>query len=184
MLEHTGTMEIRTQRLLLRRFREGDEAQMYQNYTSDPEVTKYLTWPPHKSQNVTRNYLSVILPEYESPDTYRWAIEYEGEVIGAIDAVDVDTQNENCEIGYCMGKAWWGMGIMTEALKAVLDFMFTQPVFYCVHARHDEMNTASGRVMAKAGMTYEGMLRARRKKESGYFGLCHYSITRKEFLAK
>jgi ribosomal-protein-alanine N-acetyltransferase len=184
MLEHTGTREIWTERLLLRRFREGDEVQMYRNYTSDPEVTKYLTWNPHKSQDVTRNYLSIILPEYESPDTYRWAIELKGEVIGAIDAVDMDTENENCEIGYCMGKAWWGKGIMTEALKAVIDFMFTVPGFYCVHARHDEQNPASGRVMAKAGMTYEGMLRARRKKEGAYYGLCHYSITRSEYPEK
>ena len=185
MLEHTGTREIRTHRLLLRRFREGDEADMYKNYTADPEVTKFLTWQPHKSIDVTRNYLSVVIPEYGSPDTYRWAIEWNGEVIGAIDAVDTDTPNENCEIGYCMGKAWWGKGIMTEALMAVIGFMFTAPGFYCVHARHDEMNVGSGRVMEKAGMTYEGMLRARRKAADGTFhGLRYYSITRSEYPEK
>lgn len=183
MLAHTGTKEIRTKRLLLRRFRAGDEVQMFKNYTSDPKVTEYLTWQAHQSVDATARYLSaVVLPAYDHPDTYRWAIEFEGEVIGAIDAVDVDTQNENCEIGYCMGKAWWGKGIMTEALQAVIRYMFAEPGFCCVHARHDEMNPASGRVMAKAGMKYEGMKRARRKSADGVCcGIATYSIARNEY---
>lgn len=185
MLEHTGTREIRTQRLLLRRFRMGDEIEMYKNYTADPEVTRYLTWKPHNSVEVTRNYLETILIAYDNADAYRWAIEFEGEVIGAIDTVDVDTPNENCEIGYCMGRRWWGEGMMTEALRAVVAYLLTVPGFNCVHARHTERNPASGRVMKKAGMTYEGLLRARRKTEDGlYDGLYHYSMTRNEYLEK
>ena len=60
----------------------------------------------------------------------------------------------SCEIGYVLGKAYWGRGIMTEALKTVLDFCFTQAGFQKVRARYASLNLASGRVMEKAGMSY------------------------------
>ena len=60
----------------------------------------------------------------------------------------------SCEIGYVLGKNYWGRGLMTEALKAVLDFCFTQAGFQKVKARYASLNLASGRVMEKAGMSY------------------------------
>ncbi|MGI6238410.1 MAG: GNAT family N-acetyltransferase [Christensenellales bacterium] len=183
MFEHKGTREICTARLILRRFRAGDHDAMYQNYTSDPAVARYVTWQKHESPAVTEAYLSTVLAHYESADAYRWAIEYAGELIGAIDAVKVDTANESCEIGYCMGSKWWGKGIMTEALRGVIGYLFTVPQFYCVHAYHHDQNPASGRVMEKAGMLFEGSLRARRKEKDGTFhALKHYSILHDEFM--
>ena len=75
-------------------------------------------------------------------------------MIGDISIVAIDENDSSCEIGYILGKNYWGRGLMTEALKAVLDFCFTQVGFQKVKARYASLNPASGRVMEKAGMSY------------------------------
>lgn len=180
-MKHVGTKEIRTQRLLLRRFREGDAPAMYRNYTSDALVSRFVTWPTHTSQEMTDGYLTWLLGEYEKENAYRWAIEFEGEIIGAIDLVRQDERNEVCEIGYCIGSRWWNRGIVTEALKAVIGYLFRETEYHCVTACHDTQNPASGRVMEKAGMREEGVLRARKKRADGtYSDLRYHSILREE----
>lgn len=183
MLEHAGTREIKTQRLLLRRLREDDAGAMYTNYASDSEVTRYLTWQAHKSIEVSRKYIAVLVSEYGDQDTYRWGVEFGGEIIGVIDVVDCDIKNSVCEIGYVIGKAWWGSGIMTEALKAVIHYLFTVPGFNCVCARHDVENIASRRVMEKAGMREEGVLRSRIHFSDGkYHDVMYHSLLRDEYM--
>ena len=66
----------------------------------------------------------------------------------------MNEHDSSCEIGYVLGKAYWGNGMMTEALKAILDFCFTQAEFQKVKARYASLNPASGRVMEKAEMSY------------------------------
>ena len=183
-MKSPGTQRLVTQRLVLRKFEIGDQAQMYANYTSDPEVTRYLTWDAHPSEEVTAQFLQYVLGKYESADTYEWAIEYEGTLIGSISVVNMSLEDEYCEVGYCIGKKWWGMGITTEALGAVLEFLFAQAGFNCVCARHDAANPASGRVMVKAGMRREGALRARKKhKDGNYHDVIYYSILKDEFIS-
>ena len=75
-------------------------------------------------------------------------------MIGDISIVEMDENDSSCEIRYVLGKYYWGRGMMTEALKAVLDFCFTQAVFQRVRARYASFNPASGRVMEKVGMSY------------------------------
>lgn len=89
-IRHTGTIEIETDRLILRRFRLSDAQNMFDNYTSRDKVTEYLTWYPHKSIKDTEEYLTnLVLPEYDKPNTYRWAIvlKENNQVIGCIDVV-------------------------------------------------------------------------------------------------
>ena len=180
-MNHLGTVELRTPRLLLRRFRQGDAEQMFRNYTSDDEVTRFLTWPTHTSEEGTQGYLDMVLAEYESEKTYRWAIVFEGEVIGCIDVVDMSERNERCEIGYCMGRKWWNRGIMTEALNAVMDFLFNRVGVYHIMARHATANPASGRVMQKCGMKPQGVLRAMDKIGDTFYDCAYYSILRDEY---
>ena len=73
-------------------------------------------------------------------------------MIGDISVVSQDSQKEMCEVGYILGKNFWGQGIMTEALKAVLHFLLLEVGFKEVQAKYVSLNPASGRVMAKAGM--------------------------------
>lgn len=74
MLTHKGTQTIQTDRLILRRAVLEDAEPMFRNWATDPEVTKYLTWPPHESVDVTRSLLERWTAEYENDDYYHWMI--------------------------------------------------------------------------------------------------------------
>ena len=157
-MKNIGTKEIVTDRLILRRFRRDDAPDMYKNWASDDEVTKYLTWPTHKNVDITDSVLTDWVNSYENDDYYQWAIvpKYVGEVIGSIGAVAVDSENEVVEIGYCIGKAFWHNGYASEALSALINFFMKEVHTKNVIAKHDVRNTRSGRVMERAGMTLVG----------------------------
>lgn len=108
-MKHLGTKTIETDRLILRRFQMEDAEKMYQNWASDPEVTKFLTWPTHESVEVTKKVLESWISDYEKPDDYQWcmALKESGEPIGSISVVAQNEKAESAEIGYCIGKAYW-----------------------------------------------------------------------------
>ena len=122
-MNKTGTQRLETHRLILRRYRIEDAEDMFSNWASDPEVTKYVTWPAHDSVAITEMVMKDWVEGYANPDRYNWAItlkEKGDDPIGNISAVHVFEKTESVEIGYCMGRAWWGKGVMAEALKAVI----------------------------------------------------------------
>ena len=185
MLKHIGTQKLETERLILRKFKEDDAVDMFKNWASDSEVTKYLTWSAHSTVEVSRQITDLWVSEYCNMEHYQWAIELKeiGEVIGSIGLVNIDNDNENCEIGYCMGKAFWGKGIMTEAFSEIINFLFKEIGFERLGARHDVDNPASGRVMEKSGLKYEGTLRKSCRDNKGNLVDCkYYSILKDEFL--
>ena len=156
-MEAIGTQILQTERLILRRFVESDAEAMFQNWASSAENLTYVSWDPHPDVEVTRNSIRNWVASYTNPNYYKWAIclkEKTEQVIGDISIVAMDENASCCEIGYILGKNYWGSGMMTEALKAVLDFCFTQAGFQKVRARYASLNPASGRVMEKAGMSY------------------------------
>ena len=168
-MNKAGTQRIETYRLILRRFRSEDAEDMYANWASDPEVTRFLTWPTHSSVDVTKAILSDWIPRYEDGGYFNWAMEYKdtGKVIGNISVVKLIESIDAAEIGYCMSRAYWGQGLMPEALRAVMDYLFDVVGLNRVAACHDANNPKSGRVMEKAGMKLEGILRAAGKNNLG-----------------
>ncbi|MBE5884406.1 MAG: GNAT family N-acetyltransferase [Lachnospiraceae bacterium] len=159
MLNHKGTKEIRTKRLLLRKYRMTDSEQMFKNYANDERVTTYLTWKAYEKVEDIKPFLEMSIQDYEKNSTYHWVIEYEGEVIGSISVMSVDNLRSNCEVGYCIGYDYWNKGITSEALAAVLQYLFDEVGMHRVLAKHDVDNPASGEVMKKCGMVYEGRFR-------------------------
>ncbi len=155
-IQHKGTVTIETLRLILRRFEEKDAADMFHNWAGDPEVCKYLSWGPYSSEEAARRRIKSWLDSYRRNNVYVWAMEYKnkGCVIGSISLEIADDQAESCEVGYCMGKEYWNQGIMTEALLAVMHYLFYEIGYLRIQAKHDVLNIASGRVMQKAGMEY------------------------------
>ena len=156
-MEHKGSKILKTQRLVLRPFRQSDAEEMFANWASDQEVTKFLTWTPHKNIEETRALLTEWEEESKREDTYHWAITLAGEVIGDIALVSV--RGENAVTGYCLCKRFWGKGIMTEAYREVLRFCFEEVGFHRIEATHFTENPASGKVMEKCGLKYEGTRR-------------------------
>ncbi len=159
-MKHLGTQRIETPRLILRPFSLEDGDAMYRNWASDPEVTKYLTWPTHESVEISRMVLADWVSHYEEENYYQWAIVPRelGQPIGSIAAVNVSDRVGKVEIGYCIGKKWWRKGIMTEALSQVIRFFLEDVGMNRVEACHDPCNPHSGAVMEKCGMQYEGTL--------------------------
>ncbi|MBP5405142.1 MAG: GNAT family N-acetyltransferase [Clostridia bacterium] len=153
-----GTKRIETERLILRPFEAEDAEAMYRNWASDPEVTKYLTWETHKSTEDSKAILSDWLAHYGEGDFFQWAIELKeiGEPVGSIGVVNFDESISAVEVGYCMSRAYWGQGIMPEALTAVMNFLFEEVSAERITAKHDVRNPKSGRVMQKVGMREVG----------------------------
>lgn len=182
-MEHRGTVDISTERLLLRRFVVGDAKPMLRNWASDPEVTHFLTWEPHASIDVTRALLEEWVRSYERLDFYQWAIVPHalGEPIGSISVVGIERAVSSAEIGYCIGRPWWHQGFTGEALVAVVDHMMREVGCGRVCAKHDARNPNSGLVMRHAGMSYEGTLRQAGASQAGIGDLCVYSILRSEW---
>lgn len=159
MLNHKGTKTIQTSRLLLRPFIPDDAQQMYENWASDPEVTRFLTWLPHKSADNTRALLEGWAKNYANPAYYNWVITMGGVCIGNASIVRQTDEDEVMEFGYCLGRQYWKMGLMSEAVSALTDFLFTEVGANRLVIRHALANPASGRVARKCGFTYEGTAR-------------------------
>jgi len=181
-MNKTGTQRIETHRLILRPFRMEDAEDMFRNWASDPEVTRFLTWPTHPAVEVSRQVLNGWIPQYEDGGFFNWAIEWKEnrQVIGNIAVVRLIEETETADIGYCMGRAYWGRGIMPEALRAVTDFLFDTVGVHRVTAYHDVKNPKSGRVMQKAGLKFEGILRGAGKNNQGICDEAHYGLLRSD----
>ena len=182
-MRHCGTQTIETERLLLRRFTLDDARAMYKNWASDPDVTKFLTWPAHSGIDVSKAVLEEWVSLYAEKNYYQWAIvlkEHGNDPIGSISAVRMDEEIDMVHIGYCLGKEWWRRGIMSEALKAVMDFFFDRVGANRVESRHDPRNPHSGMVMKKCGMKYEGTMRCSDKNNQGICDASWYALLKAE----
>lgn len=147
--------ELETSRLKLRHLRREDAQRIFDCWASDPEVTKYLTWNPHKDVSATEQIMDLWLKDYENADCYRYGIELKEEnaLIGMIDVVEY--RQGNPVIGYCSGRKYWNHGYMTEAFRAVIDELFSQGYETIVIEAVNE-NTGSNRVIQKAGFQLAG----------------------------
>lgn len=155
--------KLETERLLLRKMTEADLPALYA-YGRDPEVSKYVTWEQHRSLDDTRMYLDFVLHRYNNEQLAPWAIEHKesSEMIGTIDFVYWKPNQHIAEIGYALHREYWGKGIMTEAAKRIIQFGFEEMNLVRIEAVCLPENTGSFRVMEKAGLEYEGMLRKAR----------------------
>ena len=184
MLHHKGTKTIETERLILRQFTKGDAEAMYQNWASDDEVTKHLTWPTHESVEISQAVLADWTSHYAEADFFIWAIvlkENGPEPIGSISAVHISEKIDCAHMGYCMSRAHWRKGIMAEALTALIGFFFDEVGCNRIEADHDPNNPASGRVMQKAGMLHEGILRQAGRSNLGIIDVSRWAILRCDY---
>jgi len=184
-LNHTGTIQLETERLILRRTSISDAEQMYKNWASDPDVTKYLVWETHANIDVTREILTGWDEKYGNPDFYHWGIvEKESQqIIGTVGTHRLDEKHYSMELGYCMSRTYWGKGYMSEAVAAIIEYLFNTVGFNRISACHDTDNIGSGRVMQKCGMILEGTQRQVRYniKRGGFIDLIWYAILKSDY---
>ncbi len=184
-MNHIGTQELETERLILRKFEISDAENMFKNWSSDSEVTKFLTWETHKSIDDSKEIISFWAKEYEKPDFYQWAIVLKetNEVIGSISVVKIMEKVNLVETGYAISRKFWGKGITTEAFKKVIQFLFEKVEINKLQAKHDLKNPASGKVMKKCGLIYEGTLRQKGFCNAGVGDLVYYGLLKEEYFS-
>jgi RimJ/RimL family protein N-acetyltransferase len=149
---------IETQRLLLRRPNAGDAAAVFARYASDPDVTRFLSWPRHESVADTQAFLAFCDAEWERWPAGPYVIlsRADGALIGG-SGLTFETPHR-AATGYVLAKEAWGRGYATETLEAMLDLapgVGVRRLYALCHPEH----RASWRVLEKCGLTREGTLR-------------------------
>ena len=149
---------IQTERLILRKPCMEDALAIFEGYAQDPEVTRYLVWKPHRNIRDTEEFLLACGQLWRTGKDFAYSItlKEDDKLIGMF---GLHPMNLKIEVGYALAHPYWGKGYMTEALCAVIDWAFTQPDIFRVQATCDVDNLGSARVMKKAGMEREGLLR-------------------------
>lgn len=183
-MNHTGTQEIETKRLILRRFTVEDVADAYNNWFCDPEVAMYMRWNAHTSISQTEESLKRYIAGYAEPDFYRWAIMLKNgsSVIGAIGFHVSSEYDSVADVAYSLGKKFWNQGFASEALKAVLNYALIGVGINRIEAFHSVDNPASGRVMQKAGMRFEGRARQKYRSHKAFEDSDMYAVLREDLI--
>ena len=173
---------LSTKRLILRKLSHEDQNDIFE-YASIPEVSNYLPWEPHKSIADTLEFLKLVEQEFNDLKFIVFGIELKTEkkLIGTIALRNWDKPDRCIDVGYAISKKYWNKGLTTEAVKAVIKFGFEKLNANRIEAHCDENNTASYRVMEKAGMKYEGTLRQKVLIKNKFMNMKFYSILREEY---
>lgn len=180
ILEHPPI--IHTNRLTIRPLTMADDTTIYA-YGSDPEVTKYVIFPTHQSIEDSRSFISLVLDEYANKKPSALGIELKSDktLIGTIGYLNWSDDHKRIEIGYAISRKYWDQGYVSEAVKASIDFLFHHSDLIRIEARCKVQNIASSRVMEKAGMKYEGILRKHIFSKGEHHDMKMYSILRDEW---
>jgi RimJ/RimL family protein N-acetyltransferase len=149
---------FRTARLIFRPITPDDALPIFDTYAQDQAVTRFLTWRPHRTLGDTEAYIAHCVASCPHQSrTYVLAGREDTAVRGAFD-LRFSAQHR-VEFGYVLARSHWGKGYMTEALAEVVAWALDQPQIFRIGAVCDVENAGSARVMEKAGLTREGVLR-------------------------
>jgi ribosomal-protein-alanine N-acetyltransferase len=148
---------LSTARLLLRAPAVEDTPILFQAYTQDPAVCRFMVWSPHRSEDDTRSFMAACVDAWATGQRQPYVITdvAGGEAMGMIDVRFVGTM---ADIGYVLAQSRWRQGLMSEAMAAVTDAALAASGIFRVQANCDIDNVASQRVLEKNGFLREGRL--------------------------
>lgn len=170
-------MNLETNRLILNRFNETD-AEKVALLAGDirvVEMTAAIPYPYETSMAVSwiQNHQREL--EEESNSIYAIRLKITGELIGCINLA-ISPKHKRGVLGYWIGHDFWGNGYCTEALLEIIKFGFEEKKLNRIWAQHKTINIASGRVMEKAGMKHEGIMREHYKQGDRFLDMSTKSI--------
>ena len=176
---------LETERLVLRRLEMADAQDIF-DYGRDPEVARHVLWDAYQSVSESRSYIRSMQRRYRLGEPASWGIELKqtGRIVGTIGYMWYQEEHSAVEVGYSLARAQWNRGLMTEALDAVIAHSFDTLHVNRVEAQHELTNPASGEVMKKCGMLYEGTLRQRLRNKGRYVDVALYAILRDDYMAR
>ena len=151
--------DLSTERMILRAPQAEDARAIFEAFASDPEVTRFLRWRPHRTLADAQQSMTSRLRGLETGEELSWllSLRSDGSVLGII---SVWPGEGEAEIGFALGRRSWGQGLMTEAVLSVVAWAFEPDSIARVWATCDVENLASARVLEKAGLQREGLLKA------------------------
>lgn len=149
-------MTLQTERTVLRRWEDADAEDLFE-YAQDPDVGPAAGWPAHVS---VEESLRVIREVFSTPETYAICLKETGRPVGAISLMlagttDLATCEDECELGYWIGKPFWGLGLVPEAAREILRHAFEDLGMRCVWAGYYDGNEKSRRVQEKCGFRHQ-----------------------------
>lgn len=150
--KRSATIELTTQRLLLRRYVPEDAEILHRDFGLDPAMFEYSGWNPYATKEMAEKTVADFISSYGDDHFYGWVIEHGGRLIGTIGAYDYDPESNTIEIGASIRRADWGKGYGGEAAKAVIDHLISDECISCVKAWCAADNKGSAKIMERAGM--------------------------------
>ena len=157
MASHALPDPIQTPRLLLRQPRADDAQAIFDAYTQDERVCKYMIWSPHREIAETECFIAGAIVAWGVGARLAYVL-VDADAGGAIGMLEARVQGSTVDIGYVLARALWGRGLMPEAIGALASAALAQPQFFRVQPTCDVTNTASARTLEKAGFAREGRL--------------------------
>ncbi|MEM7245283.1 MAG: GNAT family N-acetyltransferase [Acidobacteriota bacterium] len=159
MSDTTWPPRLETERLILRRPTLDDAEAMFAAYCSDPEVTRYLTWPTHRDLDDTHEYLEGVAPAWASGEQAGWVLTSrdDGALLGGIGLRTLSSHA--LETGYLLARSHWRQGLMSEALSRIVELAFAEPSTQRLQATCHVDNVGSRRLLETLGFEHEGTLR-------------------------
>ena len=147
---------METKRLILRRWKESDADDLYK-YASNPDVGPIAGWPVHKS---VEESLDVIKNVFNGKEAYAICLKSDGKAIGAIELklnghTDMTDKDDECELGYWIGKPFWGQGLVPEAAGEIIRHAFEDCEMSKIWCGYYDGNNKSKRVQEKCGFKYQ-----------------------------
>lgn len=149
-------MIINTPRLILRPWQDADAESLFK-YACDPDIGPIAGWPPHTSAD---DSLNIIRTVFAAPETYAVVLKSSGEPVGSCGIMfadsphSTDMQSREAEIGYWIGKPYWGQGLIPEAVNTLLSRCFNDLNLDAVWCGYYDGNTKSKRVIEKCGFKF------------------------------
>jgi RimJ/RimL family protein N-acetyltransferase len=149
-IEVHGTVELWTDRMILRRYRQEDALPLYQYMGTDPSMYEYSGWNPYATLEMAQATVSGFIEGYKDEHSYSWVMDIDDVIVGTIGAYD--EKDGRIEVGFSVVKGWQGRGLATGALKKVLEYLTENEGIPCVTAWCAAENIGSQKVLEKAGM--------------------------------
>ncbi|WP_223068378.1 GNAT family N-acetyltransferase [Paenibacillus caui] len=173
---------IQLERLILRPFNL-DDAQVVQELAGDKYVAEMTLNIPHPYEDgMAEEWIETHIDNFNEDRLLTLAIVHKEEkyLIGAI-SIGINKKFDHGELGYWIGRKYNNNGYCTEAAKGIVKYAFEEMKLNRIFARHLGKNPASGKVMKKLGMKYEGLLKQHVRKWGEYEDLVHYGLLKAEY---
>lgn len=157
-MQHIGTKQLETDRLILRQYKLTDAEDMFENWVTDEEAARFWEWTPHMDISETKSLLKQWIAEYSDNEYYHWVIinKSDQKAVGYIYLNSIDNLEKSAAIHYFLSRKLWNQGLMTEACKRIIKYAFNEVGFHKIISYHHINNPASGKVMQKCGMQFTG----------------------------